>query len=300
MRNWSHGITVGIGLGLALAGACKEDDGTGEVPADDAPQRVAGEFCAAYFACDCGDFVDRYDSEADCKTEIAEALQDDIDAGNQAGLTYHDDCPGLWIDAIGTLDCKTGIEVALDQASVEALVDITECKLFYGTAAAGEACETDAESNSDDCLPDLLCTNGICAVRTEGVAQGESCEPQDNECDAGLFCADIDGDSESVCERLPVGGETCLGALDLCDVDFFCDQASKTCVTLPGIGDDCAPVGTLRCSAGAQCSADDDTCIAAPGAGEPCNGVCDVGLVCESEVCAKAQAALCGGFANND
>jgi len=298
MRTWSHGITIGIGLGLALAGACKDDGGTGPVDEGDAPSEVAARFCAAWYACDCDGFAQRYDSQADCETEIAEGIQDDIDDGNAAMLTYHAACPGIWIDAIDTLQCQTLFEAALDAGSVAAARELAECKLFYGDRGAGEPCEEMPDVPGDDCEVDLVCENGTCAVRAEPPGPGDACTEGEG-CGDSVLCLDLDGDGAFVCEALPQAGETCLGMLDLCDLEFYCDQTDKTCVPLPGVGEACGPIGTLRCGEGAVCGAG-DMCEAAPGAGEPCTLVCDVGLTCDQGVCAVTPPLVCGGFASND
>jgi hypothetical protein len=298
MRTWSHGITLGIGLGLALAGACK-DDGTGPVDESDAPGEVAARYCAAYYGCDCDGFTMRFDSMADCETEIAESVQDDIDDGNAAGLTYQAACPGIWIDAVNTLECQTLLEILNDPDSVAAGQAFAECKLFYGTGAAGEPCEDDPEVPGDDCEIDLVCESGTCAVRARPLDVGDACMPSTDTCESNAFCLDIDADGDSVCEALPQLGETCLGMLDFCDIEFYCDQADKTCIALPGVGEACAPLGTGRCTEGAVCGAG-DMCEAAPGAGEACTDICDVGLMCENNVCAVAAPLVCGGFAGGD
>ncbi|HET6583480.1 MAG TPA: hypothetical protein VFG69_08530 [Nannocystaceae bacterium] len=299
MRTWSHGITVGIGLGLALAGACKDDGGNGPVGQADAPSEVAARFCAAYFECACEDFTQRFDSMGDCQTEIAEQVQDDIDDGNGAMLTYQADCPGIWIDAVDTVACQTLVEASLDSGSVAAVAALAQCKLFFGERTAGQSCDALPDVSGDDCQVDLVCVNGTCAVR-EDLDEGEACMPDGTPaCGDGLFCYDVDGNGDSACERLPVAGETCLGMLDLCDLDLYCDQANKTCVALPGVGEACGPMGTLRCGQGAVCGTD-EMCEAAPGAGEPCTLFCDVGLNCEEGICAVASPLVCGGFAGND
>lgn len=298
MRTWSHGITIGMGLGLALAGACKDDGRHGPVDQGDAPGQIAARFCAAWFGCDCDGFAERFDSMADCETEIAEQVQDDIDDGNGAGLTYHSDCPGIWIDAIDTLSCQTFFEAALDQDSLDAGRNLAECKLYYGDEGAGQPCDEMPGVPGDDCEVDLVCNGGTCAVRTDPGTQGEDCSQQDP-CADGHFCLDLDGDGAELCERLPQLGETCLGTLDLCDLEFYCDQTDKTCVALPTVGEPCGPMGTLRCGEGSVCGAG-DMCEAAPGAGEPCVLVCDTGLTCDAGVCAVAPPLVCGGFASND
>ena len=240
MRKWSHGITVGIGLGIALAGACKDDEGTGEVPEDDAPARVAAAVCDAWVACSCEDFAmfaDRFDSEGDCRTEIAEDLQDDIDSGNDAGLTYQGACIGLWIDALDALDCATLGQLVLDQGLVAAVADIQQCKLFYGDAGPGDPCTGVQGSNGDSCERDLVCDQGTCAIVDSGRAEGENCEGDgQGDCATGLLCFDVDGDDQRTCTALPAAGATCLGIADLCDLDTFCDQADKTCRPLPAAG----------------------------------------------------------------
>ncbi len=299
MRTWSHGITLGIGLGLALAGACKDDDENGPVDESDAPSEVAQRFCAAFYGCDCDAFSMRFDSMADCETEYAESIQDQIDNGNAAMLTYQAACPGIWLDALDELQCQTVFEAGMDDSAVAAFRALVECKLFYGTRGAGEPCQVDPDVSGDECEKDLVCENEVCAVRVEAPELGETCMPNGEVCAGGAACLDLDGDGASICEALPKAGETCLGMLDLCDAYLTCDQTDKTCVSLPAVGQPCGPQGVIRCAEGAVCGAG-DMCEAAPGAGEPCTYFCEEGLICQENVCAVAQPLVCGFVGTGD
>jgi hypothetical protein len=288
-RRWSHGVTCGIGLGFALAIACKDDGGTGSVPEDDAPQRVAAAVCDAWAACECADFpmfADRFDSDADCRTEMAEEIQDDIDAGNEAMLTYQGACIGLVIDAVAAADCSTAIALALDESLVDAVEDIFTCKLFYGDGG-----------------PDLDCIAGTCAIRDQGEAEGAACtgENTQGDCAFGLVCLDLDGNDETTCADLPAAGETCLGTLDLCDLESFCDQADKRCRSLPVAGSACAPFAGLlgTCAPGSICV--DEMCEAAPAPGESCTGFCELGSSCDAAgTCRRDPPIVCQQYGVND
>lgn len=298
MRTWSHGITLGIGLGLALAGACKDDGDNGPVDEDDAPSEIAKRVCAAYFGCDCEAFNMRFDSMADCETEYAETVQDRIDDGNAAGLTYQAACPGLLLDALDTLHCETQFEVILDDEALAAATEFLQCKLFYGTRAAGEPCEVDPNVAGDECTKDLVCENGTCAVRVEPPEVGETCLDGGPGCPSGSACLDLDADGELVCESLPGAGGTCLGMLDLCGPYLFCDQTDKRCAAVASIGEACTP-GLYPCVEGAVCGTD-QMCEAAPGAGEPCTFFCAEGLTCDQNVCAVASPVICGFVGTGD
>lgn len=305
MRTWSHGITLGIALGLALAGACKDDGGTGPVAEDDAPQRVAAAVCDAWASCMCQDFAafaDRFDSDADCRTEIAEGLQDDLDAGNEAMLTYHGACIGLSIDAVARVDCSTLFEVLLDDELIMASEDLQACKLFYGEGEAGDACTEPDGGPGDSCGSDLVCNAGTCAIRESAGAEGEDCEGLgQGDCRDGLVCLDVDGDGQDTCTDLPLAGETCLGTGDLCDIEAYCDQADKTCRALPAAGADCAPFASVlgaTCTTGSLCV--DDVCELAPAPGEACMGVCQLGASCSNGTCAKDPPLICQIYGSND
>jgi hypothetical protein len=295
MRTWSHGITLGIGLGLALAGACKDDDDNGPVDENDAPSEVAARFCAAFYGCDCDSFSMRFDSMADCETEYAESIQDQIDNGNAAMLTYQAACPGIWLDALDELGCQTVIEAGMDASVVAAVEALVECKLFYGTVGAGQPCEIDPDVSGDECEMDLVCDEDadLCAVRPVAPEPGEPCMPNGEGCANSSTCLDLDSDGESICETLPGAGETCLGMLDLCGAYLMCNQADKTCVSLPAIGEPCGPPGVIQCAEGAVCGMEGE-CEAAPGAGEACTFFCADGLLCQENICAVPQPLVCG------
>jgi hypothetical protein len=282
-------------LGAALAVACSDgDSGTLEgepVPVEDAPERVPDRSCAAFIDCGCNDFVDSPFDDADaCEDAVRSALEDDLDEGEAAGLTYDAQCVGDILAAFSAIECRSLSEIAADADLVDRL-DIG-CKLFYGDAEAGAPCAELDDSNGDSCKPGLRCMGKVCRV-DQDIAAGQPCAPSDA-CEYGTLCISLEIDGETTCMDLPSVGVTCLGTADLCDIDGYCDQASKLCAALPAAGSECSPQpGVLgrRCDADATCT--DEMCVAAPKAGEPCDDACQSGSSCVANVCQIERPFAC-------
>lgn len=292
------GILAAVAIAAPMSISCEEDD-PGEVDADVAPGTVASAVCSRYFACACEMIDDgrSFSSKEACELALAQDLQEAIDEGEAEGLTYNGRCPALQADLADGIACRSIGELALDLQLLARYQDYDTCKLFYGERGPGQSCDRLAHSNGDTCTIDLVCSNDICITREDQLGRGEECEPALNECDAGLVCVDVDGGQPSfTCETLPRSGQTCLGTANICDIDFTCEIASKTCVALPRVGSPCAEMPSVlqwRCERGAICDEDSDTCIAAPGGGEPCTDVCQEGFSCQAGRCAEDPALIC-------
>ncbi|MBC8074120.1 MAG: hypothetical protein IAG13_37720 [Deltaproteobacteria bacterium] len=288
-------IPTALLLGAALAVACGDDDSgpiQGEaVPEDDAPQQVPDRTCAAFIGCDCDGFVDTALDDVDaCEAAVRSSIEDDLEAGQDAGLTYDGQCVGDILAAFSAIECRSLSEIAADEDLV-ARIDVG-CKLFYGDDAAGTACTALDDANGDSCARGLVCVDEVCRA-DQDLALGDGCDIGDA-CPYGSICTSLEPEGENTCIDLPAIGSTCLGAADLCDLDGYCDQASKTCTALPGVGAECAAQGNLigqRCRVDATC--EEEECVPAPAAGEPCTAECQSGTTCDDGVCQVERPLAC-------
>lgn len=291
------GVLV-LGLAIACGDGGGDGDGSGTgpvdgdpVPEDQAPDEAQQTFCGAWAECDCATFSDRYVNQAACESEITAALEAELAEAQAAGLSYDADCMGDLLATYDAFGCRTIDDIIADADDFAAYAQI--CKVFYGDDAAGMPCEDPPSLSGDSCQRGLACEDGTCIVRRI-VAEGDPCEPSDL-CDGGAVCVPVESVEQYECAELPEAGETCLGMLDLCSLDAYCDQDTKTCATLPPVGQPCAtqtlPIGG-RCAAGAVC--EEETCVAAPKAGEPCTDACEPGATCEDDVCKVDAPLACG------
>ena len=129
------------------------------------------------------------------------------------------------------------------------------------------------------------------------LSEGDACTNGGTPCGGGTACVSIQGDQETTCEFLPAAGETCLGALDLCATDSYCDQGSKTCALLPQSGDCAAMPNVLTgrtCAFGKTCDA--GTCADAPSTGEACGAddmACSEDSWCGMGQCQEQDPYVC-------
>ncbi len=290
-RAW-QGLAAALGLAGIMVVACNDGGG---LSAQDAPTVIANAACDWFYSCNCANLDDaRFSSIEDCRLEVAGEVQDGIDEGEAAGLSFSSECAQRVVDLIDTLGCATLGELILDPRKLGAALEIQDCKLYYGERGAGQHCTALEHSNGDDCVPEYACIDGVCQVVANDLRPGDSCMPQDSRCATGLVCLDINGGTDPKCETLPSVGETCKGTLDLCEVQYYCEQSSKTCTRLPSVGQACAPFPNylqMRCDFGAVCV--NETCEAAPGGGEPCLVTCAEGFSCENGVCVESPALAC-------
>jgi hypothetical protein len=304
-KNTALGVVAAVAIAAPLTISCEEDEG-GEVSSENAPEAVAQTVCNRYFACTCEmrDAQNVFSSPDACELALAQDLQEAIDEGEAANLTYNGRCPSLQMGIADTLACQSLTELILDLPASEDWEEYQNCKLFHGERGPGQSCEPLEHSNGDDCQPDLVCNENICITRLGQIAEGEACTLGQDACATGLVCIDVDGGVDNpTCESLPRGGATCKGTANLCDIDFTCEIETKTCVALPGVGEPCAEMPSVLqwgCARGALCEVEEDVCIAAPGGGEPCSGFCQEGFACEGGRCAEAAALICAADGQND
>ncbi len=296
-RLWKSGSSWVLGLGALFVGVlpygCSSDDEGGSVGQSDAPNAVAVALCGDYYRCSCDENDQTFSSQEDCELQVAATVQQAIDEGKAAELTYDGTCIPKLKQLVGALDCRASGEIGFDADLIRLYQDYVDCKLYYGTKQPGDACTKLSDSASDDCVKGSTCQLGVCGALSARGGVGAPCQQAD-ECDAGLVCVGVDTPNDRTCQNLPGAGQTCLGTQDLCTTTAYCDQSSKKCANLPGTGQPCAPspnVALRRCAEGSQCN--QDSCESAPGAGEACTLECALGFTCENNRCVKGQSASC-------
>lgn len=289
LRNILPALLLGF-TGGALMHACTAEEGG--ISKDEAAGVLADALCAAWFDCDCDIAGDQFTSQDQCESAEESDLQRLIDEGDEAGLTYNEDCASKLLSWINDIGCDGTLDIDQTLDYIEA----STCKVFSGDAEGGQGCMQQWSGGTllgDNCVADHYCDQGACAEIVQLPNPGDACNPMETWlCKQGALCMDIDGDGDSVCELLPSGGETCLGAGDLCGAGLTCNQDTKTCTKAPGDGQACAP-GNV-CGLGFGC--DGDTCVALPDEdGEPClNNQCAEGFNCRMGTCDEAPPAICG------
>jgi hypothetical protein len=155
----------------------------------------------------------------------------------------------------------------------------TTCGQCVERIAIGGACSV----GGAPCVMGAACEQGTCAVPTPVEPNGSQllgspCQPSLGGCVAGASCQpDMTSEGKFRCRLLALG-ELC--GPDDCPTDTaYCDDV---CVSLPKIGQPCAPsrAGARRCELGAYC--DFNECAARAPLGERCtSNQCLEGLECE-------------------
>ena len=141
----SVAISRVIGGALALAAlallSCEDDDSTVAMGA--APQSVSGQSCGAYYSCGCDTRpTNTFTSADNCELTIANIVQVDLDAGEEAGLSYDGTCVAQLLDALEVIGCDSLTSLATDFDKAAALERAGDCKVFYGAQKAGQTCES--------------------------------------------------------------------------------------------------------------------------------------------------------------
>lgn len=240
-------VVVGVVLSGAAAWACEiEGDPPTLVPLAEADDAVDAAYCERMFDCECAQGR-RYDSLDACKADVDGRVEGLRSRAEVTGLAYDPACIGAWIDELDAVGCAAAFDDDDDDDECQ-----RPCNPLHGDVPVGGAC-TDRGGDSD-CAQGLRCDIELC--------EGE------NTC-TGL-CAD------------PCLG-TCPGG---CADDERCDDASATCVALPGLGESCEDDG--QCAPGLGCRYEEGevfsaTCIALPREGESCSqlGLCADDLRCD-------------------
>jgi len=267
------------------------NDGEEPVSVRDQAAGVAQAACAAAFACGCNNaFTQDYADEAECTQGVEDLLVDR--ALDDVGLSFNGACSERVAAALGSYACETQDEAAVSEVLFAAADQLRECRLFYGSAGAGDPCERLRGGFGDDCNLENFCDDGMCV---EAVPAGEGafearCE-SDGECQQAYRCQMAD-DMQMRCLDQPTAGEACSMSGD-CGAGSYCGGAG-TCVALPAAGQACsstASQGGLICAPGSACA--NGVCTAGAMLGMPCGVTCAAGLTCEGGFCVAAEAAVC-------
>lgn len=285
------GVRLGLVLGVVGFVACK-DEGFGDVPAEEAPATYADVVCGQASSCGC--FEDVAGAEESCKSALDGQLQEIIDVGNAAGLTYDGSCVGRFLDLAGSLGCRTSWTED-DFAENECWL----CKIFHGDKGVGEPCgQSSGYDVGDDCAQGLSCWGERCVDPCATVGEGGDCSA--GSCDDGLYCDwDYDIETEEMtatCVRAAGEGEAC--GEQRCDDALECDIETMTCVSappLPGVGEAC----TGSCREEAYCDTTDPdasswTCVARKSDGEACESDQEcLTWRCEEGTCTPDGPIIC-------
>lgn len=299
MRAWSSfGVRLGVVLGVAGFFACA-DEGFGNVSADEAPATYADVFCGQADACGCFDGV--AGAEDACKAQLEPQMQQLIDMGKAAGLTYDGNCVGTWLDLLSSLGCRT----EWGEADLGGFADdcVGLCKVFHGDRGVGEPCGDAATVGwGDECAQGLMCVGERCADPCARVGEGGDCTATN--CEIGLYCEyewDVETEEMSgTCVRAAQQGEDCTEKR--CGDDLECDFETMTCAPappLPAVGEAC--MGS--CQETAYCDTTDIdpanwVCVAKKGDGEACENDQEcVSWSCEDGTCMAEGPLVCSfGF----
>jgi|GEM_PF-2369537 len=277
-----------FGTLLALALALPACDGSDAVTVRDHAARVAEVACAGAYACDCNNpFTADYADEAECVSGIEQLLVDR--ALDDVGLSFNGDCTDRVVAALEAYSCETADEASVSAALFSASEQLRECRLFYGTAAAGESCERLDGGLGDSCNLDSFCEEGVCVAAAEGALE-DRCE-SDDECQKAYRCQMAE-DMQLRCLEQPGPGDACSMSGD-CGAGVFCNTAGS-CVGLPVAGQACSSIASqdgLVCVPGTACA--NGVCTAGSALGEACGVTCDAGLTCEGGFCVADIAAVC-------
>ncbi|MCA9653433.1 MAG: hypothetical protein H6712_11315 [Myxococcales bacterium] len=281
---------IGGSLLLCLAG-CPDDGGgntVGPVPSDEAPQTAVSVICGAFDDCGC-------DPQAvapqGCDARIDEQVRQAQGDAVALGLEYDAACMGNMLTTVREVGCERASDYTIEE--LVTLLQRYQCKLFYGTATPGEACEA-VQDLGDSCDRNSTCVDGLCVARPETAAEGETCDVQldfFSVCVTGTYCVDVDDDGQARCVRLPKVGDACLGTAQICDEELSC--VDGTCALAPGDGEPCHQGGGAACGHDLVCELESVTCVAAPTGGEACLFSCATGFECDQGRCVVEEALVC-------
>jgi hypothetical protein len=332
-KMYSRVLTVGLAaVSLSFAAACDspgegEGEGEGEVEGFD-QEVLLNALEAAFEDCDIFNGLGQSDNGGTPLEELepsAFGQQGDFDV--RAFFEAQLELDGVSINDDNAADCVALLE-SCDPVLGE---DGGACAdLFEGARQDGEGCSASVQCESLNCGTDEdVC--GVCVTPEPLIAEGEACDPEDDQCDFGLFC---DGD---VCvafdepDNLQAGDpcteeEGCGGVF----AGLGCVDGACAPIEVVQVGGDCQPlfgdnvtqhcidslsdnvcldddfdgqgVCTARagvgescaenfCVGGLSCNLDTELCEAGPGPGEPCDDVCGEGATC-------AENGVCVAFGN--
>lgn len=270
--------------------ACEID--SDPVTVRDQAATVAQAACAGAFACGCRNpLTDDYADEATCVSGVEQRLVDR--AFDDVGLSFNGDCADRVASALSAFACETEDDAAVSGPLFAAAEQLRECRLFYGLAGVGEACERLDGGLGDSCGLDSFCDAGACVAAGAGGLE-DRCE-SDGDCQQAFRClvsAEDAGDMVLRCRAQPLAGDACSMSGD-CGPGAYCNIAGS-CAELPGTGQACTTVVSQdgrSCAPGNACA--NGLCLGGAAAGDPCGVTCASGLTCEGGLCVGGGAAVC-------
>ncbi len=293
---------VGVFVGFTATLACGEGGDTGPVPAEKAPAAFGDAACRLMFdTCACASAPKIFSSVGVCSDGYAAQLAMYFAEAEAAGLEYHPECMGEYIDFYTkTLGCLTQSELTAD---LQRLLDAPACKVHSGAAAAGEACTPYYNAFGDSCVQGLHCVAGTCAEMVAAPnlrLEGEVCDFMTDVCEPGTACVQEAVMAPTKCVRGPKLGEQCGG---FCDVGLNCEEpapeAIPECMPPPGEGEPCSSAAFgAECAPGLRCN--EDVCTVGLPQGQECTSdeSCAVGLECGEQddgpdICQPEEALVC-------
>jgi hypothetical protein len=286
---------------LALLGCKADGKSYGNIPQGDAVEAYAELVCDLLLRCDCGFNL----SESQCVSSAVSQYQPGFDMAAAAGLTYHGECLGDYLEYLDGFGCGTISDVQDDPQSNG--FDLYGCKVFSGAGVESDVCTTYGQGGiyGDDCQQGLACIGGTCmAISTTAPPEkqlGEVCVPGTEICEEGAICLNsTEAPTTYTCVPLPIEGESC--AIGVCAAPAWCDFTDSICKPAPGLGEACD--FSKPCGEGLYCTDDTQLCAAALSEGEACSDdeQCAEGLVCRDaedggaeNICRPEGPLVCGG-----
>ena len=281
--------------GILVVAGCKDDgnggSSVGPVPEDQAPETAVNVICGQFESCGC----DPANAAPDgCEASIDEQVRQAQGDATAAGLEYDADCMGSLLSSFHDIECRTTGDLSLDEALAFARRN-QQCKIFYGTAEPGEACEIlDDGDLGDSCRKGALCYESVCVEITAPAADGEDCDPalEALACAGTAICLDLDGDERPTCVKLPQEGDPCLTVLvvQVCGEGLACEN--ELCIVAPGNGQPCHE-GDNACAVDLECNLETRVCQPLPTGGEPCTLDCAGGFDCVDDRCVALEPIVC-------
>lgn len=151
-----------------------------------------------------------------------------------------------------------------------------------------------AQSPKDCSFLDSTCAVGVCDPKLGCVQKPQA---DGSPCDDGLYCTVKDQCVAGSCKGQP---NTCAPPGDVCMIGT-CDEAQKTCVSIPGNDGAKCSTGNL-CLSGETCAAGKCGSGVAANEGKACSPAdkCQLGTTCAQGVCANPQSVITQCLPNDD
>lgn len=282
-------------LSVLLLSACGRS-GSKPITEDNAAERFADALCSIQFdTCGC---EDTFFSEEACPGIYALGYQRDLDDALEAGLSFDGSCLEGYLELLERVGCRTPSELVRSPDLAE--INRPTCKAVFGDGQVGDECTSYYVALGDSCAQGLSCFGTCFEMPASGFSRvGEPCGGAvGRSCELGARC-DADPATPEVagtCVSFPGLGQECFYAGTGCAAGLRCDE-TNTCAGPGGRGESCdfqAP-----CQRGFAC--DGGTCVDATSPGDPCDDddACGIGFTCDEEVdggpdvCVEERPVLC-------